>query len=368
MLGAYFGLVNEVLSSGITNVSDLEMGIEIGLVIEPPFALMNEVGVGAALEKVQAYRSVEESFPLGEALVGQAASKKPWRIPYVLRKDVDGVAVLTIRRPQVLNALNQDVFDQIRAHLRAVASDESIRGVVLTGFGRKAFVSGADVGMLARIRSEEEGERMSWSSHEVLNEIESFEKPVVCAYNGLAFGGGNEIGMACHARVARKGLDPLAAQPEPNLGIIPGAGATQRLPRLIGLAKAWPLLRTGRAISSAEALELGLIRDEVEDDLIGAAARLARDIAAGHTELSPIPKEPIEVPETLPDVELGHLSRAVDAVLRKAILEGARLPLTEALRFEAKCFGEVCGLEDMRIGIESFLKNGPRARARFVNE
>ena len=367
MVGAYFGLVNEVASSGIATIADLELGAEIGLVIRPPFAFMNELGLNAALEKVRAYRSVHDSFPVGEKLVEQAASGEPWDIPYVLRRDEDGIAVLTIRRPQVLNALNQDVFDQIKRHFDAIATDESMRGVVLTGFGRKAFASGADVTMLARIDSAEQGERTSLGFHAVLDKIESFPKPVVCAYNGLAFGGGNELGMACHARIARTGIAPLAAQPEPNLGIIPGAGATQRLPRWIGLRNAWPLLRTGRPISSAEALKLGLIQEEVEGDVVAAAVALANDAADGKTTLAPIPSDPIEVPDDLPEVDVGHLSRAVDAVLQKAILEGARMSLAEGLRFECKCFGEICALEDMRIGVDNFIKNGPRSMASFLH-
>lgn len=367
MVGAYFGLVNEVLSSGIVSLADLELGAAIGLVIRPPFAFMNEVGLNAALDRVRSYREIESSFPIGDALVRQAASGEPWDIPHVLRRDHDGIAVLTIRRPQVLNALNQDVFDQIGRHFDDLATDASVRGVVLTGFGRKAFVSGADVSMLARIRSAEEGERTSLGSHAVLDRIESFEKPVVCAYNGLAFGGGNELGMACHARIARKGIAPLAAQPEPNLGIIPGAGATQRLPRWIGLANAWPLLRTGRPISGAEALELGLIREEIEGDVVAAAVKLARAAADGVETLPAIANEPMEVPAELPDVDIGHLSRAVDKVLRKAILEGARMPLNDGLRFECKCFGEICDLEDMRIGVDNFINNGPRVKAKFVH-
>jgi enoyl-CoA hydratase/3-hydroxyacyl-CoA dehydrogenase len=367
MLGAYFGLVNEVLSSGITSVSDLELGAEIGLVIRPPFAFMNDVGLSTALEKVRSYQKVHESFPVSEALLEQEALGEPWDVPVVSRRDEEDVAVLVIRRPQVLNALNQDVFRQIGRHLDAIRTDDSIRGVVITGFGRKAFVSGADVSMLARISSEEEGERTSWSSHEVMLAVENFEKPVVCAYNGLAFGGGNELGMACHARLARKGLSPLAAQPEPRLGIIPGAGATQRLPRLIGIEKAWPLLRTGRPISSEEALELGLIREAVDKDVVAAAVALARDVAAGRVVLKRIPRGPIEVPNELGEVDLGHLSTAVDAVMQRAILEGAGLPLDEALRLEARLFGEVCGLEDMRIGVSTFVRKGPRAKAAFVN-
>jgi enoyl-CoA hydratase/3-hydroxyacyl-CoA dehydrogenase len=367
MVGAYFGLANEVLSSGIVSLSDLELGCELGLAIRPPFAFMNQMGLPSALEKVRAYQSLYPSFPVSEALVGREAAGEPWDIPYVIRRDFDDVAVLVIRRPQVLNALNLEVYRQIARHFEAIRADASVRGVVLTGFGRKAFVAGADVTMLAKIGSAEEGEEMSWSSHEVMNLVEDFEKPVICAYNGLAFGGGNELGMACHARLARKGLSPLAAQPEPNLGIIPGAGATQRLPRLIGIEKAWTLLRTGRAISSREALSLGLIREEIEGDLLAAAIALARAAASGEVSLPRIPREPIEVPSELPEVDLGHLSRAVDEVMQKAILEGAKLPLAEGLRWEAKCFGEVCRLEDMKIGVSNFLENGPRAKAAFVH-
>jgi len=367
MIGAYFGLANEVLSSGIVSLADLELGCELGLAVQPPFAMMNQIGLPASLSKVRAYQRMYTSFPVSEALVERAASGEPWEIPHVLRRDYDDVAVLVLRRPQVLNALNLEVYRQISRHLETLASDDSVRGVVITGFGRKAFVSGADVSMLAKIGSEEEGERTSWASHQVMIQIEDFQKPVICAYNGLAFGGGNELGMACHARLARKGLAPLAAQPEPNLGIIPGSGATQRLPRLIGLEKAWPLLRTGRAISSAEAVELGLVREEVEGELVTAAVELARAAARGEVELARIGREPMEVPAALPDVDLGHLSRAVDGVMQRAILEGAKLPLAEGLKLEAKCFGEVCGLEDMKIGVSSFLKNGPRVKAAFKN-
>lgn len=367
MQGVYFGLVGEVLDSGITNVADLDMGAQIGLVIRSPFRFMNELGAAKALELVRAYKKQEPDFPVAECLVRQAEAKEPWNIDYVFRTDRDGVAVLTIRRPQVLNALNRDVYAQLDRHFTEISDDQKVEAVVLTGFGRKAFVSGADVSMLASIASPEEGETLSLESHAVMNRIEDLPKPVVCAYNGLALGGGNELGLACHARIARKGLPILAGQPEPSLGIIPGAGATQRLPRLIGFEKAWPLLRTGRPLSGAEAREMGMIREEVDGDLVGAAVELALAAAQRRVEFPRITLEPVDPPEDLPEVDLGHLSKAVDRVLRKAILEGAQMPLKEGLRFEARCFGEVCGLEDMRIGIESFLRSGPRTKAPFVH-
>jgi enoyl-CoA hydratase/carnithine racemase len=242
-----------------------------------------------------------------------------------------------------------------------------VKGLVLTGFGVKAFVAGADIGMLSRLKTAQEGYENSRLFHRVLDTIESLPKPVVCAYNGLALGGGNELAMACHHRIARKGLPILAGQPEPNLGIIPGAGGTQRLPRIIGLAESWPLLRTGRPISGDEALRLGLVAELVEGDRL---LPRAIEIAAGRADvaLKPIPKGPIPVPAKLPEVDLGHLSRRIDEILQKAILKGAALPLAEGLELESRCFGECVETKDMHVGMETFLTQGARAKAPFVHE
>jgi len=365
MLGAYFGIVGEILDSGISNVADLEMGVQTALVTKPPFEYMNEVGVDEALRLVEAYAADHKHFPIPECIKAQA-DKGPWDVPFVLRSDVDGIAVLTIRRPAVLNALNKDVFEQLGANVQAAEADDSIEGIVITGFGRKAFVSGADIGMLAAVKSPEDGEATSAHSHSYLNLIEDCQKPVVCAYNGLAFGGGNELALACHRRIARTGLKVLAGQPEPNLGIIPGAGGTQRLPRVIGFEKAWSILRTGGVISGRDALAAGLISEEIDGDLRAAAIATAKGMAQGGFER--ISTDPIEAPNDLPEIDLGHLSTAVDEVMRKAIVEGLAMGLEEGLKFESKCFGEVCGLEDMRIGMANFMTNGPRSRAKFVNK
>jgi enoyl-CoA hydratase/3-hydroxyacyl-CoA dehydrogenase len=167
--------------------------------------------------------------------------------------------------------------------------------------------------------------------------------------------------------VAPAGLKVFVAQPEPNLGIIPGAGATQRLPRLVGLERAAELLRTGRSVSSAEALELGLVREAVEGDVVEAAAALARRAASGAVKLDRLPRDPIPTPESLPEVDIGHRSRAVDALLQRTILEGARMTLREGLALEVRRFGEVCALEDMRIGVANFVEKGPRSKAPFVH-
>ena len=246
-----------------------------------------------------------------------------------------------------------------------------MNAVVLTGFGVKAFVSGADVKFLAKIESREQGERTSADSQDCLNRIEDCKKPVVCAYNGLAFGGGNELAMACDVRVALAHLTVLAAQPEVNLGIIPGAGGTQRLPRLIGFEKAALLLRTGKPLSAVEALESGLVNELVDGGPIELRARaieIAKALAQGTYEHAKISREPMsDTPESLATIELGHLSKAVDALLCATILEGARMNLRDGIALEAKNFGEVCALEDMRIGVKNFIENGPRAKAPFVH-
>ncbi len=364
MLGAFFGIVGEILDSGISNVADLEMGVGTALVTAPPFALMNQIGVAQSLELVERYAADHPGFPVPRCIKDQAAKGVDWDIPVVLRNDRDGVAVLTIRRPAVLNALNKDVFEQIENHVSAIEADSSIRGAVITGFGRKAFVSGADIGMLAAVKTVADGEATSWHSNSILLKVDRCSKPIVCAYNGLAFGGGNELALACHARIARTGLRVLAGQPEPNLGIIPGAGGSQRLPRVVGFEKANVMLRTGRPVGGPEAVECGLISEEVEGDLVTRAVELANDMANnGFTRIN---REPL-ADASLGPVDLGHLSTAVDAVIQKAVVEGAKLGLDEGLRFESKCFGEVCGLEDMRIGMENFMKNGPRSKAEFLN-
>jgi len=369
--GAYLGIAGEIVDSGISNVADLDMAVELALDMHAPFRLANTLGVTEALRLVEKYAAAHRGFPVPAVLREQAARGVPFPIPTVLRRDEGNVAVLTIRRPKALNALNADAFEQIAAHFRAIAEEKDTVGAVITGFGVKAFISGADVKFLAAIDSPAMGERTSWSSHEALLAVEECGKPVVCAMNGLAFGGGNELAMACTARIARRGLDPLAGQPEPNLGIIPGAGATQRLPRWIGVEEASKLLRTGRAISADRAEELGLIAEQVDGsnrELVARAVAMVRGASSGRSPLPGIARGPIEVPERLPDLDLRHLSRAVDAILVRAILDGCRKPLREGLRLEARLFGEVCGTKDFRIGVANFLENGPRSKAQFLNE
>jgi enoyl-CoA hydratase/3-hydroxyacyl-CoA dehydrogenase len=367
MRGAYFGLVGQILDSGVISLADLELGVETGLVMKPPFEYMNELGVDRALAMVRAYAATHSGFPVPRCLVEQGELGRPFRVALVLRRDEGDVAVLTIRRPKVLNALNDEVYVQLGDQFAAIREDPRIAAVVLTGFGPKAFVSGADVGFLARISSPMDGVSTAERSKQPGNLLEQMGKPSVCALNGMALGGGNEIAMCCTARIIRKGIGMAVAQPEPNLGIVPGAGATQRLPRLVGLEKAALMLRTGQPLSGKDAVACGLIREEVDGDVVEAAITLARAAAYGKVTLKPLDPRPLETPQSLPAVELGHLSKAIDGLICRAILEGCRKPLYDGLRFESEMFGACCATEDMRIGVANFLKNGPRSKAEFVH-
>jgi enoyl-CoA hydratase/carnithine racemase len=328
---------------------------------------MNQIGVKKSLELVEAYAKENPGFKVAKILVKQAASGKPWKIPVVFREDEKNVAIVKIRRPRVLNALNEEVFVQLKGIFAKIKRDRKIKGAVLTGFGTRAFVSGADIGMLASQKTPKEAEALCLKSMAVLNLIENLGKPVVCALNGLAFGGGNEMAMACTARFAKKGQKVFVAQPEPRLGIIPGNGGTQRFPRLVGIEKAWPILRTANPISSAQAKEIGLIQAEVEGDLIEKAIDWVKKIRSKKIRVPSIEKKPIPVPPSLPDVDIGHLSRKIDALLQRAILEGAKMTLEKGLKLEAKIFGECLLTQDMRIGMENFMKHGAKVNANFVH-
>jgi enoyl-CoA hydratase/carnithine racemase len=260
------------------------------------------------------------------------------------------------------------VFEELRLRFQQCDKDSKVTGIVLTGFGKKAFVSGADVKFLARITGVADGERTSRASQACVNAIEDVQKPTVCALNGLAFGGGIETAMACEVRIAKAGLKVLAGQPEANLGIIPGAGGTQRLPRLVGIERAAAMIRTCKPIGSDQALQYGLISEAVDGDVVERGIAIAKELAAGKRKRQKLANAPMaNVPAALPAVDIGHLSKRVDAVICKAILDGARMKLRDGIAFEATCFGEVCGTEDMKLGVANFLQNGPKAKAAFVH-
>lgn len=365
-LGGYFALCSYIIDRGITNVNDLDMATEIALVIGAPFTMMNRLGIEKAHTLVKEWCAEHSNFPFPKSL-DHAMLNGGWKISRVTCRKVDSIAVLTIRRPKVLNALNLEVLQELKAEIEKAENDKAIEAIVITGFGTKAFVSGADINMLAALKTSEEGYENSHTFQSLINSIEKCKKPTVCALNGFAFGGGNELAITCTARIAKKGLPVIACQPEANLGFIPGSGGTQRLPRLVGVDIAAEILRTARTVSAKEALEIGLIDRVAEGDLVTEAVDFAKKLAKGEVKPREWTKGGTEEVSTPKELDIGHLSRKIDAIMNKAIYEGIKLPLPEGLELEAKLFGECILTEDMRIGLENFKKNGPKAKAEFVH-
>ncbi|MHB8261005.1 MAG: 3-hydroxyacyl-CoA dehydrogenase/enoyl-CoA hydratase family protein [Bacteroidia bacterium] len=365
--GAFFALASYILDIGIVDINDLNMACEMSLVIKPPFSFMNKIGINKAYDLVKNFCSTHTTFPFPK-IIEKAKTDGDWKLQDIVSTKRDGILLLTIRRPKVLNALNLEVLAQIKNELEKVKNDDSVNGIVITGFGTKAFVSGADLNMLASLKTPEEGYNNSHNFQSVLNYVENYAKPVVCAMNGFAFGGGNELAMACTARICKKGLPVLVCQPEVNLGFIPGAGGTQRLPRIVGVEKAAEILRTARNVSAKEAAEIGLVHKEVEGDLVNEAIKLAKQIASREVKVKTIPKEAIATNGNLKPIEIGHLSKKIDEILVKAIYEGSHMSLNDGLDLESRMFGECLLTQDMKIGLENFKINGPKAKANFIHK
>ena len=368
LMGAYFAIVCDMLDAEIITTSDFDLLISVALDMKPPFSFMNSVGVKKALDLVEKFAQKYPPMPVAKKLKEQAASGDAWEILDVLFEKKGDVGVITLRRPKALNALNSKVFKELNVYCDIIRNDPAIKAAVITGFGNKAFVAGADIKEMAGLTEPAEGEHFARIGQIASAELEKLGKPVVAALNGFALGGGCELAMCCTARVALKGMKFFAGQPEVNLGLIPGMGGTQRLPRLVGFERASEMIRTARPISSAQALAYGLITEEIEGDVLERAISLARDIAAGKVTPRKMETGPLSnVPDKLPDVEIGHLSRAIDKLAVQAILEGARMTLENGLKNEAKLFGQCWTTEDNRIGLKNFVEKGAKSKAEFVH-
>jgi enoyl-CoA hydratase len=246
----------------------------------------------------------------------------------------DGVAFVTINRPDKLNALNDATVAEIDAAFAAIAADPATRGVVLTGAGEKAFVAGADIAELAT-QSPVDGKERSIRGQRVLDRIERLGKPVIAAVNGFALGGGCELAMACHVRIASE--NAKLGTPEVKLGIMCGYAGTQRLPRLVGKGRALEMLLTGEMVDAAEALRIGLVNRVVpREKLLAEAEGLMRKMLANG---------PVSLRFTL-----------------EAVNDGLETGFDEAERQEATLFGLICTTEDMKEGTKAFLDKRP---ARF---
>jgi enoyl-CoA hydratase/carnithine racemase len=247
----------------------------------------------------------------------------------------DGIAYVTVNRPEKLNALNDQVMSDLKACFESLQLDAEVRAVILTGSGEKAFVAGADIGVLAT-QTPVEGKERSIRGQAVLDLIENLGKPVIAAINGYALGGGCELAMACTLRVASE--NARLGQPEVKLGIIPGYAGTQRLPRLVGTGRALELILVAEPIGAAEAWRIGLVNQVVPaKDLIAACEALARKIMAN-----------------------GPL--AVRFAM-EAVNHGMEMTEEQGQYLEATLFGLCCATADMKEGTRAFLEKRP---AKFI--
>ena len=249
----------------------------------------------------------------------------------------DGIAFVTVNRPDKLNALDDRTMEELEAGFAAIAADPRTCAVVLAGAGEKAFVAGADITELAT-QSPVNGKERSRRGQRVLDRIERLGKPVVAAVNGFALGGGCELAMACHVRIASE--NAKLGTPEVKLGLMCGYAGTQRLPRLVGKGRALEMLLTGEMVDAPEALRIGLVNRVVpRERLLAEAEALARRMIAN---------SPSSLRFTL-----------------EAVNDGLEMGLDEAQHHEATLFGLVCTTEDMKEGTRAFLeKRSPRFQGK----
>jgi enoyl-CoA hydratase/carnithine racemase len=253
----------------------------------------------------------------------------------LLQRQEDGIAVLTFNRPEAKNALNDQLLDELQAALSKIDGDEEVRVVVVAG-REDCFCAGADIRTLRSLSDPLHAHRFCEKIQKIVNQFGLIGQPVIAAVAGAALGGGTEISLACDIRIAAD--NAIFGQTEVNLGFIPGAGGTQRLPRTVGLTVAAELLFTGRRVDAQEALAIGLVNKVVPvKELMSEAMDMARILAS---------KPPLAV-------------RMIKSLLHR----GMQMPLSEALIYEARCFDFLSSTRDLAEGINAFLE---KRRPKFV--
>ena len=271
------------------------------------------------------------------AVVVEKSTTAPPRLENALYEKKGAIAYITLNRPKVLNALNTPTWKDLRTAFEKARADAEVQGVILTGAGDKAFIAGADISELAQTTAVE-AEKSSSNGQAVLNLVENLGKPVVAAINGFALGGGCETAMACTIRIAVE--TAKFGQPEVKLGLLPGGGGTQRLPRLVGKGRAMQLILTGEMITAQEAYRIGLINEIVpSNDLISRAEVILKQIASN---------APVAVKYAL-----------------EATNKGMETSQSEGQLLEASYFGLCAATEDKKEGTAAFLeKRQPQFHGR----
>ncbi|HEY0736604.1 MAG TPA: enoyl-CoA hydratase-related protein [Herpetosiphonaceae bacterium] len=248
---------------------------------------------------------------------------------HILLERDGAVAIVMLNRPKQLNALSQAVLREVDAALDELAADDAVRAIILTGSGDRAFAAGADIGELSALESATQGRALATRSHQLGRKMADLDKPIIAAINGFALGGGLELALACDFRLASDTAQ--VGLPEVTLGIIPGWGGTQRLPRLVGPGMAKLLMMSGERIDAAEALRLGIVeRVYPQAELLDAAKQLAQKLAG------------------MPPLSI--------AAIKQAVNHGLNMTLDDANMFEAGLFAELTATQDCKEGTRAFLE------------
>ena len=353
----YFVVDNDICTPIDLNwLTRMALGYKKGLL-----DLAEDVGMERVRELCQAFAADHPGFEVPKSI----AEAKAVAFQRNVKVERDGdIAVVRVHRPEVKNALSDETVAELDAVFQELGADSGVKGIVFSSYD--GALAGADIMGIAALETPEDCRGICIRAHPVLERIGSLPKPVVAAVNGPVLGGGAEFSMACHARVV--GHDLIVGQPEVNLGIIPGYGGTQRLPRLIGLERATDLLRSGRPVGAREACEWGWASGQPARDPIAAAKDLIRQHLNGQVKLAAVDPSPMSLPEQLPAVDIGHRSLVIDAILMDVMRRGLSRPLAEGLEIEADGFARCKATVDTDIGITNFIQNGPRTPAAFLHE
>ncbi len=352
-------MINEaaiILEEGGASLEDVDPAMQMGTGMgRGPLAVADQMGIDTVVERLEFYASkLGDRFtpaPLLKRMVAEGklgvksgqgfhkheAQAEGAKVRQFIKVDRDeAVAILTVDNPPA-NALNSKVIMELNDVIEELDADDTVKALVLTGGGTMAFIAGADIKEIAEIAPGKEAEELASRGQVVFSRMEAMKKPVIAAINGFCLGGGNELAMACHIRIASD--KAKFGQPEINLGLIPGFGGTQRLPRIIGYANATEWLLTGDMYTAQQALRVGLVQKVVPaGDELNQAVALAKKIAT---------KGRLAIQYTM-----------------EAVYEGLNKDIKDALKVEAKYFGKVSGTEDKKIGVSAFIT---KQQPKFVD-
>lgn len=328
LMGVVFGVASQLVEEGVANIEDTERGALIGLRWpRGPFGMMNDQGIDRVLTLVQQVAALHDSFTVPDHVREQATSGQLWTIRDVKLEVKDGIATVTMCRPEAMNALNEKVLGELKEVIAQVRDDPNVRAVIITGEG-PAFVAGADIRAMLE-KDLKEIEEFTRFGQEVMNDIERLDKAVIAAINGFALGGGLELALACDIRLAS--TEARMGFPEVGLGIFPGFGGTQRVTRLIGKGHACELIFTGKHINADDAVRIGLINRVVSPQKLMAEAR---KIAEQISRQGPV-----------------AISRA-----KTAINQALQTGLDDGLSFELEAVMKTFDTEDQKEGMTAFLE------------